>query len=212
MLIINIRESKPGSGRGDTRSRLEKYLSYIFTLLAQGARKKECSALLLPSALSGPNASLFPLTGPGAHDMLRRMSETPSGDNGYQGNPRVPRRGSTTIHLMARHREIIRLTIMGWTPIRIAASVGLTVSAIRAIFRAPLVQAELERLQDEADRLTVNVPLRAQVEGELRGATVQALRLNRRLMADPRVDARTRANTAKHFMDRVLFRYRHRHR
>ena len=24
-------------------------------------------------------------------------------------------------------------------------------------------------------------------------------------MADPRVDARTRANTAKHFMDRVLF-------
>ena len=133
------------------------------------------------------------------------MSETPSSDNGYQGQPRVPRRGSTTIHLMARHREIIRLTIMGWTPIRIAASVGLTVSAIRAILRAPLVQAELERLQDEADRLTVNVPLRAQVEGELRGATVQALRLNRRLMADPRVDARTRANTAKHFMDRVLF-------
>ena len=76
---------------------------------------------------------------------------------------------------MARHREIIRLTIIGWTPIRIAASVGLTVSAIRAILRAPLVQAELERLQDEADRMTVNVPLRAQVEGELRGATVQAL-------------------------------------
>lgn len=119
--------------------------------------------------------------------------------------PPPPRRGSSTVHLMSRHREIIRLTILGWTPIRVAASVGLSVSAVRGILRAPLVQAELERMQDEADRLTINVPLRAQVEGELRGATVQALRLNRKLMSDPSVDARTRSNVAKHFMDRVLF-------
>jgi hypothetical protein len=119
--------------------------------------------------------------------------------------PFVPRRGSSTIHLMSRHREIIRLTILGWSTLRIAASVGLSVSTVRAILRAPLVQAELERLQDEADRMTVNVPLRSQVEGELRGATVQALRLNRKLMTDPNVDARTRSNVAKHFMDRVLF-------
>jgi hypothetical protein len=119
--------------------------------------------------------------------------------------PRIPRRGSSTIHLLPRHREIIRLTILGWSPIRIAAAVGLQPVSVKAILRAPLVQAEMERLQDEADRLTVNVPLRAQVEGELRGATVQALRLNRKLMNDPNVDARTRANTAKHFMDRVLF-------
>jgi hypothetical protein len=117
----------------------------------------------------------------------------------------LPRRGSSTVHLMARHREIIRLTILGWSTLRIAASVGLSPYQVRAILRAPLVQAELERLQDEADRLTVNVPLRSQVEGELRGATVQAMRLNRKLMSDPAVDARTRSNVAKHFMDRVLF-------
>jgi hypothetical protein len=126
-------------------------------------------------------------------------------DSSSNTGPRIPRRGSSTIHLLPRHREVIRLTILGWTPIRIAAAVGLQPVSVKAILRAPLVQAEMERLQDEADRLTVNVPLRAQVEGELRGATVQALRLNRRLMSDANVDARTRSNVAKHFMDRVLF-------
>ena len=125
--------------------------------------------------------------------------------NEPQSRGETPRRGSSTIHLMARHREIIRLTILGWSTLRIAASVGLSVATVRSILRAPLVQAELERLQDEADRLTVNAPLRAQVEGELRGATVQALRLNRKLMNDPSVDARTRSSVARHFLDRVLF-------
>jgi hypothetical protein len=128
-----------------------------------------------------------------------------NGGTSSNNGPRIPRRGSSTIHLLPRHREVIRLTILGWSPIRIAAAVGLQPVSVKAILRAPLVQAEMERLQDEADRLTVNVPLRAQVEGELRGATVQALRLNRRLMADGNVDARTRSNVAKHFMDRVLF-------
>jgi len=67
------------------------------------------------------------------------------------------------------------------------------------------MQAELERMQEEADRLTINTPLRARMEAELRGATIESVRHNRRLLNDPNVDAKLRSGVAKHFMDRVLF-------
>lgn len=114
-----------------------------------------------------------------------------------------PRRPS--VHLMARHREILRLTLLGWSATRIAVAVGVSAGAVYAVMRSPLMRAELERMQDEADRLTIDTPLRARMEAELRGATIEAVRLNRRLMNDTAVDAKLRSGVAKHFMDRVLF-------
>lgn len=125
--------------------------------------------------------------------------------NGRAFGTSNPRAGSTHITLMARHREILRLTLLGWSAMRIAAHIGISSTGVRAVMRSPLMQAELEKMQEEADRLTVNTPLRAQVEAELRGSTIEALRLNRRLMNDTSTDAKLRSNIAKHFMDRTLF-------
>jgi hypothetical protein len=50
------------------------------------------------------------------------------------------------------HRKIMLLTLLDWSTPRIAPFVSLSVLAVRAILRAPLVQAELERLQDKAAR------------------------------------------------------------
>lgn len=118
-------------------------------------------------------------------------------------SPAVPRRKGVT--LIARHREILRLTLLGWSYTRIAATIGMSTGGVQAIMRSPLMKAELEKMQDEADHLTVNTPLRARMEAELRGATIEAVRLNRRMMNDPTVDAKLRSGVAKHFMDRVLF-------
>jgi hypothetical protein len=66
-------------------------------------------------------------------------------------NPRARPRPET-ISPVPPHREIMRLTRLGWSPIQIAESLGLPLVSVRGILRAPLIQAELERLQAEEER------------------------------------------------------------
>jgi hypothetical protein len=107
--------------------------------------------------------------------------------------------------LRPRHREILRLKHLGVANNVIAAQIGISVAAVAVVLRSPLAKAELARLQEKADELTVNAPLRVALANEINGAGIEALRLRRRLMNDRSIDTKLRARIGEHFVDRVIF-------
>lgn|SRR5262245_22348637 len=104
-----------------------------------------------------------------------------------------------------RHREIIRLAFLGRTNVEIAERMSMDRASIGLILRSPLAQAELARMNAKAEAVLVNTPLRVALDKDLRDAATESLRLNRAILADPKVDMRVRSKTAQHFMDRIIF-------
>lgn len=104
-----------------------------------------------------------------------------------------------------RHREVIRLAFSGMKSNLIAEQVGLSVTVVRNILRSPLAQGEIARLSEKADESLTNVPLRVRLLHELNQVGESAVRINRELMEDGRIDPRVRAGVARHFMDRIVF-------
>jgi predicted transcriptional regulator len=107
--------------------------------------------------------------------------------------------------LRPRHQEVIRLAFLGRSNVEIASAVGISTAAVSCVLRSPLAQAEIARFTREAEERIVNVPLRARMMSEIEGASVEALRLNRTLMNEQKIDTKLRVGIAKHFMDRGLF-------
>lgn len=108
-------------------------------------------------------------------------------------------------HLRLRHQEVIRLAFLGRSNVEIAAVVGISPGAIACVLRSPIAQAEIARLRDKAEESITNLPVRVKLMSELNGAGEEAIRLNRTLMNDGRVEVKLRAKLATHFMDRVVF-------
>jgi hypothetical protein len=118
---------------------------------------------------------------------------------------RLPGERAASPSIEARHREILRLTILGWSPDRISVHLDMSKGGVLGVLRSPMARARLAEMQEEADRMTLNVPLRAALESEMRGATVEAVRLRRRLMNDANVSTNVRAKISEHFVDRMVF-------
>lgn len=111
----------------------------------------------------------------------------------------------TVAKLNARHHEIIRLAHQGMKHAEIAAMVGVTKGAVSCILRTPLARAEMARLKEMSEASATNVPMKVQLANELNEVGFEALRLNRQIMNDVKVDVRERRRVATHFLDRIVF-------
>ena len=104
-----------------------------------------------------------------------------------------------------RHREIIRLAIMGWTGTQIADHIGMARAVVYCILRSPLAQMEITRLNEEANKIAANLPYRVIQEKKLREISDEAVNVNRDLMNDKRMDPRVRSRISMHFQDRNIY-------
>ncbi len=88
--------------------------------------------------------------------------------------------------LQPKHHAVIRLAFEGWPNTRIAAQVGIRRETVSRILNSPPAQAELARMQAEADELVTNVPLRTWLLNRLDSAatTEEAIKHARQLCGD----------------------------
>lgn len=111
----------------------------------------------------------------------------------------------TPTKLNSAHHEMIRWAFLGLTQEEIAEKVGMSKLAVQMVLASPLAQAELKRMQSEAQKVVVEAPLRIVLQERLATAAKDAVAVNHTLMLDEGVPARTRAGIARHFMDRMVF-------
>jgi len=107
--------------------------------------------------------------------------------------------------LNGRHREVLRLHVLGLSGVEVAARVNLTPQAIYCILRSPLAQAEVAKLQHKADEKTIDVPTRAAFQASLEDIGREAVDVNRTIMKGAS-ENKLRAKIAQHFMDRIVFK------
>jgi hypothetical protein len=107
--------------------------------------------------------------------------------------------------LTDRHQQIIRLTFAGLSEVDIAGKIGVTRETVCAVVNSPMAKAELARLGERAEAILTNVPLQLELHADLKGAGRDALKVNRQIMNDDKVDPRVRSSVGRHFLDRVVF-------
>lgn len=107
--------------------------------------------------------------------------------------------------LNLRHYEIIRLAFLGLKQPQIANRLGLHYLTVKLVLESPLAQAELATMIDQARRLAIDSPLRAEMATELDKAARTSLKWRAGVLDDPNAPMVVKERVSKHFLDRVVF-------
>ena len=102
----------------------------------------------------------------------------------------------------SRHRHLMRLQLMGYTPMQMSKEVGMTAQQVSTVINSPLYLEELKRLQKEADSMTLEKETGGSVRKFLLEESVNSLNTIRNLR-DGSTEDGVRLRSATEILDRA---------